>query len=276
MIGIVILSALPHELRRHRAGRSTNRLEIEVSSSNLLRPLALWLGYDLRSIKRSDTLDLHLRRYFAAHPTDLVIDCGAHKGDFARLCRWAGYKGQIVSFEPTSSSYQVCLDQSAKDPRWDVERSAVGAAPGEATLNISAGSDFNSILTASDDMAERFGELAGVSQEVVPVTRLDDALAARSVATNANIFLKTDTQGYDLEVLQGLGERITQVSAILVEMAVQPIYQHAPSHWDMMEYVRAKGYELYATSSISRDAKGGLIEYDAIWKRAPQAAHADA
>jgi FkbM family methyltransferase len=234
------------------------------------------LGYDLRSIKRSDTLDLHLRRYFAAHATDLVIDCGAHKGDFAALCRWAGYRGRIISFEPTSTSYQACLAKSARDPLWQVEHMAVGAAAGEATLNISAGSDFNSILAASDDMAERFGELAGVGTETVTVSRLDEILADRRIAADAKIFLKTDTQGYDLEVLQGAGDRINQIAAILVEMAVQPIYQHAPSHWDMMDYVRAKGYELYASSSISRDTKGGLIEYDAIWKRVSERAGVDA
>ncbi|MDX2289910.1 MAG: FkbM family methyltransferase [Hyphomicrobiaceae bacterium] len=236
-------------------------------SSTFLRPLALWLGYDLRTVRRSDSIDLNLKRYFAHHETGLVVDCGAHHGGFAKMARGAGYQGPILSFEPASANFAVLNEVSRGDSLWRVRHAGLGAANGQLSLNINAGSNFHSLLASNSTMTARFPALRTTSTEAVGILRLDDALAGETIAHDVPIFLKTDTQGHDLAVLEGAGARLSQIAAIMIEMPVQPIYEGAPDHWRIMATLRDAGYELYATSTVSRDASGGLIEYDAIWRR---------
>ena len=236
-------------------------------SSTLLRPLALLCGYDLRTIRRSDSIDLNLRRYIKAHEVGLVIDCGAHVGEFARMCRWAGYPGRLMSFEPASEQFAKLERNAAADPGWSVHRIGLGAEQATLALNINAGSNFNSVRASREDMTGRFPALVTTTTESIEVRRLEQVLDDADVSSDTPIFLKTDTQGYDLEVIQGAGGRLAQVQAVMVEMPVHPIYQGAPDHWSIAKTLRDLGFDLYSFSTVSRDAHGGVIEYDAIWKR---------
>ncbi len=236
-------------------------------SSTLLRPLALLLGYDLRTIRRSDSIDLHLKRYFQHHEIGLLIDCGAHIGAFGKMCRKVGYVGPILSFEPAQSMFEELQKSAAGDKSWQVRRQGLGIAAGTLRLNLNAGPNFNSLLPSKLSMIERFPALTTVSSEAVAIERLDAVLDQAGIATDLPIFLKTDTQGNDLNVLQGTGGRLRQVKGLLVEMSVQPIYEGAPSHWEMMEFLRVAGFDPYGFSTVSRDKSGGMIEYDALFKR---------
>ena len=237
-------------------------------SSTLLRPVALLCGYDLRTIRRSDSVDLNLQRYIKAHEPKLVVDCGAYVGEFARMCRWAGYSGRMMSFEPASEQFARLEKSAAGDAEWSVHCIGLGAKPANLRLNINAGGNFNSLLASKAEMTDRFPGAVTTAVEDIEVLPLDQVLDDAVVPSDAPIFLKTDTQGHDLEVIRGAGRRLGQIQAIMVEMPVQPIYEGAPVHWDIAATLRELGFELYAFSTVSRDSDGGLIEYDAIWKRA--------
>lgn len=236
-------------------------------SSTLLRPLALLFGYDLRTVRRSDSIDLHLKRYFANHRTDLLIDAGGHVGDFGRMCRKTGYRGPILSFEPASAAFQRLAAVARADGSWQAQRIGLGAEKAKLGLNVNAGSNFNSLLPSRVAMIERFPALNTTTVEEVEIERLDTVLDRLGVAGDAAIFVKSDTQGNDLNVLRGLGDRFAQVRALLLEMSVQPIYEGAPSHWQVGDFVHAAGFEAYGFSTVSRDTSGGMIEYDALFKR---------
>ena len=235
-------------------------------SSTLLRPLALLCGYDLRTIRRSDSLDLNLRRFFAGRAVGLVVDCGGYRGDFGKMCRWAGYRGNILSFEPGTESYAYLAKSAAQDGSWQARQLALGAEPGRLTLNLN-GSGFSSLLPSKTDMLERFPNLTTQGREEVEIVCLDDALDAEGVGDDVAIFLKSDTQGHDLEVLKGARRRLAQVAAIMVETPVQTIYEGAPDYFEITRTLHDLGFAPFAFSTVSRDASGGIIEYDAIWTR---------
>ncbi len=236
-------------------------------SSTLLRPLALWLGYDLRTVRRSDSIDLCLKRYFSHHSPRLLIDVGAHVGEFGRLVRKCGYTGKIISFEPSSASFDKLQRAASSDTKWQTFNHALGSQQNRVTLRLNAGSNFNSLQPARSEMMDRFAGLKSSGHEDVAIERLDEVLDKLGIDNNVPIFLKSDTQGHDLEVLKGAGRRLQQVQALLLEMSVQSIYEGAPSHWETGAFVQAAGFEAYSYSSVSRDTKGGLIEYDALFKR---------
>ena len=80
---------------------------------------------------------------------DVVIDVGANFGQFGESLRAKGYKGRILSFEPVAASFQVLSKKAAGDPKWEVQHCGLGAAAGEAVINVSEASDFSSILKPS-------------------------------------------------------------------------------------------------------------------------------
>src|SRR5205823_5261370 len=65
-----------------------------------------------------------------------VIDVGAHCGEYGRQLRGAGYRGQIVSFEPVAASFASLERRSLRDPGRSVHRLALGSAPGRATMHV--------------------------------------------------------------------------------------------------------------------------------------------
>ncbi len=236
-------------------------------SSTLLRPLTLFFGYDLRTVRRSDSIDLHLKRFFSHHEIGLLLDVGAHVGGFSKMCRKAGYRGNIVSFEPARALFEQLQKSAAGDELWQVRQVGLGIAKERSQLNLNAGSNFNSLLPSMASMIGRFPALNTGATETIRIERLDAALDQAGIDMDMPIFLKTDTQGNDLNVLRGAGGRLRQVKGLLVEMSVQSIYEGAPNHWQMMEFVRAAGFEAYGFSTVSRDTTGGMIEYDALFKR---------
>jgi FkbM family methyltransferase len=236
---------------------------------SLKQTIAALLGYDLRKADLSDNMNLQLGRFFSNHPVGLVTDCGAYVGRFAKQCRKSGFKGPILSFEPSSRQYATLVAGVGKDPEWQAFKMGLGDVTGERDIHISTGKgDLNSLFNCRPEMRQRFKRLEFSGVERVFIDRLDSVLERLSVANDVPIFIKSDTQGNDLNVLRGAGARLRQTIGLMLEMSVQPLYDGPPSHWEVLEFVRAAGFELYGFSTISRDKKGGLIEYDALFRRA--------
>jgi FkbM family methyltransferase len=233
-----------------------------------IRGLAALLGYDLRRADKSDSLDTNLRRFFANHPVGLVIDCGAFIGRFAKLCRRSGYAGPILSFEPSSKQYAALAEAARTDPHWETLKSGLGAVAEQREIHLSSGKgNLNSLFQSRPEMFGRFEGLKFAGVERIAIERLDAVLDARKTPLDAPIFIKSDTQGGDLDVLRGAGSRLRQTVGILLEMSVQPLYEGTPSHWEILEFARAAGFEPYAFSTVNRDDRGALIEYDALLAR---------
>ena len=170
--------------------------------SRLSETLAILLGVDVLNPKHSDRLVRHLQRYFVHFPCDLVIDCGANRGQFARECRLAGYRGAMRSLEPLAAPFAELSAHAARDAGWTALQLAVGAENGELTLNFRPGrEELASALNAEPGMVDRFGGLAFSATETVPLRRLDGLLVEWKVPTTAKLFVKSDTQGFDLQVL---------------------------------------------------------------------------
>jgi FkbM family methyltransferase len=230
------------------------------------RRLAARFGHDLRPLHKSDALDVHLQRFFAERDIGLIIDCGAFTGTFGKKCRAAGYRGDIVSFEPSERQFRTLETVAAADGRWTALNSGLGEQSGSMAMNVSTGAgDLNSLYSVRDAMAGQLDGLEMAAQHHVTIERLDAVLDGRGVATDVPLLIKSDTQGHDLSVLKGAGSRLDQARGLLLEMSVQPLYQGTPTHWDVLEFVRSKNFEPYCFSSLARDKRGDLIEYDALF-----------
>ena len=77
----------------------------------------------------------------------------------------------------------------------------------------------------------------------VEVTLLDTILMPLIKSDKPRgIYLKLDTQGFDLEVLKGAEASLDFILALQTEASVRPIYDGAPSFQETIDFATARGF----------------------------------
>jgi FkbM family methyltransferase len=204
------------------------------------------VGYDIIRLPSVGTLEHHLEQLLERLDVNCVVDVGARVGDYGALCRRLGYEGRIVSFEPATDNYRVLSERACGDDRWIVVQGALGSADEQRALNIAAFSALNSFLEPNEYNVSLCGDAGRViGREVVDVRRLDSVLPAYVAdLPEPRVFLKIDTQGWDIEVIRGADRILPLVLALHVELAVRPIYGDAVTYLEALQQLEATGFEL--------------------------------
>jgi FkbM family methyltransferase len=208
-----------------------------------------------------------LRTVFEQQRVNHVIDVGANVGQFGRLVR-SFYSGRMSSFEPVSSAFEKLRRATNGDERWNAYHLALGSRPGVATLHVAERTNFSSFLRATDYCTASFGaDTAGARDESVTIRRLDEVLDEISPgAGSERIYLKLDTQGFDLEVFKGLGDKLPRVVAMQSEVSLVSIYDRMP-HWtECMALYEGAGFGVAGMFPVNRD-RARVIEYDCVLVR---------
>jgi hypothetical protein len=95
--------------------------------------------------------------------------------------------------------------------------------------------------------------------------------ASRRIALTlpSTIFVKSDTQGYEAEVLAGLAGAADRVIGLQLELSLVPIYQGQPDYLSVLNRVNELGFtpHLIIPGYFSRQ-HGQMIEFDVVCFRA--------
>lgn len=211
------------------------------------------------------SLRAQLEHWLSVRKIDLLLDVGANKGQFGQRMRKL-YSGKMISFEPVTSAYRQLWKAAADDDEWQVCNFAVGSKASEVDINVYPNDEFSSLLPVNEYAHERFpNHTATQSTERIHVRRLDSFLTDNGLAERKT-FLKLDTQGHDIEVFRGVGEAIRNVSVLLSEMSLQPIYHGAP-HWtEAVRVYEQAGFSVVGLFPINFDG-GKIVEYDCLMVR---------
>jgi len=239
---------------------------------NVPRSVANMFGYDLvRIAKYHPTIESHLRIMLEKLDIDLVLDVGANNGGYGRMLRKIGYAGQIVSFEPVQRCHDALVRQMEGDARWSAYRYALGERKTTLEINVPKSDDFSSFLDVTASAKEIWSDdFATVDKETVQVERLDDVFAGivDAFPSCRNVFLKMDTQGYDLEVLKGAASVVPQIIGLQSEISMLPIYQGMPDYLESLTVFRKHGFEVTGLYPVSRDMDTLLVvEMDCVMRR---------
>ena len=193
-----------------------------------------------------------------------VLDVGANKGQYRDfLRRVLNYKGLIVSFEPTQKNYKILFDRARNDRNWVVLPYALGNENGQKMMNIMKADTFSSFLKP-DDSTENFQNNVVEFEERVDIRRLDDVIAELGDDIGSrNIYLKMDTQGYDLEVVKGGAACMQKILALQSEICVLPIYERMPDSHTSIRTLMEAGFDISGMVPVVSRA-GRVIEFDCV------------
>ena len=232
-----------------------------------LQELARRAGWAVERYPAESSLFGHLKQLFALHGVDCVLDVGANCGQFATGLRRSGFSGRIVSFEPVPEAFEQLANRAKTDQGWDTRQLALGDRSGRLPLNVTASTSVSSFLTPTDAYAAGYagGRVARV--ENVEVARLDDMVDHLSTGAR-RFFLKVDTQGYDLAVVDGAAGCIAQVVGLQIELSVMPIYEGAPEYLDALRFVQDRGFIPSGMFPVVSDHALRVYEFDGVFVRA--------
>lgn len=205
-----------------------------------------------------------------------VLDVGANRGQYGLLLRRMGYRGWILSFEPIQSNFQVLEQVAKRHGPWRVYPYALGATNSRLEINVAELNLFSSFLTPKAEAPRNapwfFSKNRTERKEEVAVRRLDDVLeACLDGIASPRMYLKMDTQGFDLEVVKGAESVLPSMLALQTEISFKSIYDEMPGFMESIKELQARGFDvtdfLPVTSAVDQLS---AIEMDCIMARSPQ------
>lgn len=225
------------------------------------------MGYEIVPTWRKEHLlfSKTLASLFESKQINCVLDVGGNKGQYRDFLRHhVDYQGLIITFEPTEKNFQICSKRAKNDDKWIVYNFALGSKDEQKEIKIMKSDAFSSFLSPSTEHISDFASNNIVeSIESVDVRKLDTIWDELNI-NNFNIYLKMDTQGYDLEVFNGSLQHINRILALQTEASVIGIYDGMCSIFDHIKFMNDYGFDIAGMFPVSMDTKGRVIEFDVV------------
>jgi FkbM family methyltransferase len=218
-------------------------------------------------VESEEPVQQHLTELFGRITPECVLDVGANTGQYGRMLREHGYQGWIVSFEPVRAAFDELAATAELDGRWRAFQLALGSKAEHRRIAVAEVSQLSSFRSFSEYGAAEFpGASEVISEEEVELRTLDDSWREfLDGIPSGRLFLKLDTQGWDLEVLEGATKLLTRLVGLQLEASITPIYEHVPTFSQVVDHVTSLGFGLTAVFPVNRDSRFRLIEVDCVF-----------
>lgn len=199
-----------------------------------------------------------LQGFARASDRSVAIDVGAHEGKFFQPLLEANLVSRVVLFEPHPLNAAQLRERFAP-PRAVVEEIAVADFTGTAEFLFGDDTATGSVLPPTGPTP------AATQSRIVPTISLDDYAARHGLLESVNA-LKIDTQGTDLDVLQG-AERLLRESqpVLVVELIFASLYEHQAAPSTIMSWMAERGYRLAGFFDEHFSREGWLAWTDACF-----------
>jgi FkbM family methyltransferase len=184
------------------------------------------------------------------YPTDYqnirtVFDIGANNGQSAAKYAQDFPNSKIYSFEPELQTFEKLKTNTSNLPQVSVFNMGIGAENGSLELYHGKYSEWNSFVPGLNDTGEK---------SIVEVKKVDDF--AQENGLDKIDVLKTDTEGFDLNVLKGAKGLMNQgkIKFIYIEAGFYSSNERNTNLFEIMEYLKDFDFELFAVYEVG---KGG-------------------
>tara|TARA_R110001632_G_scaffold101693_1_gene209585 strand:- start:12588 stop:13301 length:714 start_codon:yes stop_codon:yes gene_type:complete len=236
-----------------------------MSIINIIRKIINPIKVDVVRYPNSDlTRRMKLFKHFEINK---VLDVGANKGQYSKLIRKIGFKGEIISFEPLSEAYKILTKASVKDNKWKIFNFALGDKEEISTINISENLFSSSLLDMTSSHLESAPASNYKGTEEISVKTLNE-IFSDIVNEKEIVFLKLDVQGFEENVLRGASDILSKIKGIQIEMSLVKLYEGEMLYRDMIDLLESYGFELLSLENGFHDKNSGkLLQVDGVFFR---------
>ena len=169
-----------------------------------------------------------LKRLIAqGYSLENVLDIGANRGDWSAAVKAGALKGShFVLIEPNSRYFKAL--------------NVIGRAVSVVLSNDSRTVKFYTNGSTGDSYyMEQTGHYSEQNANVVQTTRLDQVPAVPDIVD----VIKIDTQGSEIDILSGFGERLQFCKVVIVEVPIYEYNRGAPTFSEVIDFMKGKGFE---------------------------------
>lgn len=209
-----------------------------------------------------------------------IFDIGANMGQSIQEFLDIWPDANVIAFEPQ----QECLEHLKQFENENVQ--VVGMAAGNVSnsnlsfyshqinfgltgyssglsgfnrLNVNAKDSLN--LSKMQKGTKEYEEyVSQLNHETkVSCVRLDEWIENNSIAEVD--LLKIDTQGFEPEVIEGMGEYLKTTKVVLTEVMLYDLYERSLSFSDIEKHLLPAGFKLFDISHISKNPLNGRTDW---------------
>jgi len=192
----------------------------------------------------------------------IAFDIGSCLGE--SIPRFKDYD-EIYAFEPSPWSHHLLYESNKNDSRIKFFQLAVSDVEDILPFYRYDHYGYSSLYKINKD-----GEMGKWCEQIDPgYDQLADIIEVKSIRLDNFMskndidhidFLKIDTQGNDLNVIKSLGNMISNVDTIELEVQVKPLYYDTPSKKEILDFMSVNNFSL-----ISEKSNGaGLESYEEV------------
>jgi FkbM family methyltransferase len=182
-----------------------------------------------------------------------IVDVGAFRGDWARICHDIFPEATITCVEPQEACQEELRKLASQYSNIKVIRTLLGKTEQENVPFKEIGSGSSVLLDCEGGFRK-------------PMTTID-ALIADGHCKPPEL-LKIDVQGYELEILEGYTRSFDCCQTIQIEISLLPIVQGAPLLHEVVNYLYKRGFVMFDVDELIRAPSDGAVwQIDALFCR---------
>ena len=205
-----------------------------------------------------------------------ILDVGANNGSsLVEFKKWWP-NSKVHCFEPQSECWDELDDLSNEFTNVHINKFALGNKNDESkefySHDLNTGiSGFNKINIESKDSID-LSKLSNDSKSLenhkktinhkrnVQVKRLDEYIKNDKNINQIDL-LKIDTQGYELEILDGLGTELNKVRILITELMFYDYYEKSLSFYELESILRPFNFSLYDINHVAKNPMNGRTDW---------------
>lgn len=233
------------------------RLKAEIN--RMMAPLGMQV-LPLSQSPRAESLFALLERHNIAPRT--VFDIGVAEGTPWLYHAYPDAHYHLI--DPTHESLPYMMQLSERLDA-EVHNCAMGDIDAMQTIFVRKSIDESTLF-------EEIGKADVRDEYEVPIRRFDSLIAD----FDRPALVKIDVQGAELAVIRGMGERILEVDAFIIETSTIATIKSGPEFSELFSLMREKGHVVFDIAGLRRrPLDGALAQMDVVFVRDDSPLRAD-
>lgn len=213
-------------------------------------------GYDLRRLEMGQNAYCDIKQIIGHKSSPVLFDVGANVGQTIDILFNLFPDAMIHGFEPSSTAFRQLLHTHPKIPNLRLNNCALGADIGKRAFFENSLSVMSSFLPLGPD---GWGQI--VNQREMEIDTVDNYCIKNEIASID--LLKSDTQGFDLEVIRGARSLLERrsIHLLYLEINFSKIYLNGPRMDEIYGFISDYGFELVSFYKIEyQNQRSGLTD----------------